>query len=70
MPEHKPVRVEKPWGYELIWAHTGRYVGKILHVRACKHCAHPTALDGRDAVVTVRPAPKLSSPLRAGFRVD
>ena len=34
MPEHKPVRVEKPWGYELIWAHTGRYVGKILHVRA------------------------------------
>ena len=33
MPEHKPVRVEKPWGYELIWAHTGRYVGKVLHVR-------------------------------------
>ena len=33
MPEHKPVRVEKPWGYELIWAHTSRYVGKILHVR-------------------------------------
>ncbi len=27
-------RVEKPWGYELIWAHTDRYVGKLLHVRA------------------------------------
>ena len=26
------VRVKKPWGYELIWAHTGRYAGKILHV--------------------------------------
>lgn len=26
-------RVEKPWGYELIWAHTERYVGKILHVK-------------------------------------
>lgn len=25
-------RVEKPWGYELIWATTDRYVGKILHV--------------------------------------
>lgn len=25
-------RVEKPWGYELIWAHTDRYVGKILHI--------------------------------------
>ncbi|HMA79488.1 MAG TPA: cupin [Candidatus Binatia bacterium] len=25
-------RVEKPWGYELIWAHTDRYVGKVLHI--------------------------------------
>ena len=32
MPAQKPVRVEKPWGYELIWAHTDRYVGKILHI--------------------------------------
>jgi mannose-6-phosphate isomerase-like protein (cupin superfamily) len=31
---HEPVRVEKPWGYELIWAHAERYVGKVLHVRA------------------------------------
>ncbi|RJO66553.1 MAG: cupin domain-containing protein [Myxococcales bacterium] len=27
-------RVSKPWGYEIIWAHTDRYVGKILHVNA------------------------------------
>ena len=27
-------RVDKPWGYELIFAHTDRYVGKILHVDA------------------------------------
>lgn len=33
MPE-VPYRVEKPWGYELIWARTERYVGKILHVKA------------------------------------
>jgi mannose-6-phosphate isomerase len=26
------VRVEKPWGYELHWAHTDRYVGKVIHV--------------------------------------
>lgn len=25
-------RVEKPWGYELIFAATDHYVGKILHV--------------------------------------
>lgn len=24
--------IEKPWGYEIIWAHTDRYVGKILHI--------------------------------------
>lgn len=25
--------MEKPWGYELIWAHTKDYVGKILFVK-------------------------------------
>jgi mannose-6-phosphate isomerase len=33
MPE-VPYKVDKPWGYELIWARTDRYVGKILHVKA------------------------------------
>jgi quercetin dioxygenase-like cupin family protein len=27
-----PKRVDKPWGYEIWWARTERYVGKILHV--------------------------------------
>jgi mannose-6-phosphate isomerase-like protein (cupin superfamily) len=31
----RPVRrVDKPWGYELVFAHTDRYVGKLLHVEA------------------------------------
>jgi mannose-6-phosphate isomerase len=30
----EPRRVEKPWGYELVWAHTDVYVGKVLFVRA------------------------------------
>ena len=25
-------RVDKPWGHELIWAVTDRYVGKVLHI--------------------------------------
>ena len=29
-----PRRVEKPWGWELIWADTESYVGKLLFVRA------------------------------------
>jgi len=27
-----PRRIEKPWGYEIWWAVTDQYVGKILHV--------------------------------------
>lgn len=28
------ITVPKPWGHETIWAHTDRYVGKILHINA------------------------------------
>ena len=27
-------RIEKPWGYELHWAKTESYVGKVIHVIA------------------------------------
>ena len=33
-PKAQPQRVEKPWGYELWWAETPHYAGKILHVDA------------------------------------
>ena len=26
-------KVPKPWGHEIWWAHTDKYVGKILHVK-------------------------------------
>lgn len=29
---HSPQRTEKPWGYELLYAHTDQYVGKVLHI--------------------------------------
>jgi mannose-6-phosphate isomerase len=28
------VKVPKPWGHEIIWAKSDRYVGKILHINA------------------------------------
>lgn len=40
-----PYRVDKPWGYELIWARTGRYVGKILHIEP----GHVLSLQYHDA---------------------
>lgn len=27
-------KILKPWGFELIWAKTNHYVGKILHIKA------------------------------------
>ena len=35
-PGALPRRVDKPWGHELIWAHTDRYVGKILVIETGK----------------------------------
>jgi mannose-6-phosphate isomerase len=32
MADYSATRVEKPWGYEIWYAHTDRYAGKILHV--------------------------------------
>ena len=32
MPKSPVRRVDKPWGYERIWAQTSRYVGKVLHI--------------------------------------
>jgi len=29
-----PRRVEKPWGWELIWAESDEYAGKLLFIRA------------------------------------
>jgi mannose-6-phosphate isomerase len=30
----EPTKVEKPWGWELIWAHADAYLGKVLFIRA------------------------------------
>jgi len=29
---HDVKKVDKPWGYEIWWAHTPKYVGKVLHI--------------------------------------
>ena len=31
-----PRRVDKPWGHEVIWAWTDRYVGKLLVIETGK----------------------------------
>ncbi len=34
MPPEEARRVDKPWGHELIWTHTDRYVGKLIVIEA------------------------------------
>jgi mannose-6-phosphate isomerase len=36
MPQPEARRVDKPWGHERIWAHTDRYVGKVLVIEPGK----------------------------------
>lgn len=31
---HQGERIDKPWGYEIVWAKTKDYVGKVLFVKA------------------------------------
>ena len=33
-PQKAALRVDKPWGYELLFARTDRYAGKILFIRS------------------------------------
>ncbi len=33
-------RVDKPWGHEVIWAHTERYVGKTLVIEAGRRLSY------------------------------
>lgn len=33
MAEFQPVRIEKPWGHELVWARAEGYVGKVIAIR-------------------------------------
>lgn len=33
MDDKLPRKTEKPWGYELLWAHTPKYVGKLIFVK-------------------------------------
>ncbi len=39
-PTSEIERVEKPWGYELIWAKTAKYAAKILHLDKDKRLSY------------------------------
>ena len=46
-------RVEKPWGHELIWAHTDRYVGKLLVIETGKRLSLQKHLKKDESIFVV-----------------
>jgi mannose-6-phosphate isomerase-like protein (cupin superfamily) len=47
-------RVEKPWGYELRWAITDRYLGKLIHVDAGKSLSLQYHVQKDEAILVLR----------------
>jgi mannose-6-phosphate isomerase-like protein (cupin superfamily) len=47
-------RVDKPWGHEVIWAHTERYVGKLLVIEAGKRLSLQKHLKKDESIFVVR----------------
>jgi mannose-6-phosphate isomerase-like protein (cupin superfamily) len=33
MKDKLPKKIEKPWGFELLWAHTPQYAGKLIFLK-------------------------------------
>jgi len=47
-------RVDKPWGHELIWAHTDRYVGKLIVIEPGRRLSLQYHERKDEAVLVVR----------------
>src|SRR5262245_64962469 len=47
-------RVEKPWGHELIWAHTERYVGKLIVIEPGKRLSLQKHLRKDESIYVIR----------------
>jgi mannose-6-phosphate isomerase-like protein (cupin superfamily) len=46
-------RVDKPWGHEVIWAHTDRYVGKVLVIEPGKRLSLQKHLQKDESIYVV-----------------
>lgn len=53
-PSEASRRVEKPWGHELIWAHTERYVGKILVIETGKRLSLQYHREKDESLLVIR----------------
>ncbi|MCH2186667.1 cupin [Myxococcota bacterium] len=47
-------RVEKPWGHEIIWAETDRYVGKVISIDPGKRLSLQKHLKKDESVLVIQ----------------
>ena len=47
-------RIDKPWGYELRWAITDRYLGKVIHVDAGRKLSLQYHVQKDEAILVLR----------------
>jgi len=59
-------RVEKPWGHERIWAHTQRYVGKLLVIEPRKRLSLQYHRQKDESILVVRGVLRLHLESAAG----
>jgi mannose-6-phosphate isomerase-like protein (cupin superfamily) len=52
--DQKARRVDKPWGHELIWAHTDRYVGKVISINPGKRLSLQYHEQKDESVLVIR----------------
>jgi mannose-6-phosphate isomerase-like protein (cupin superfamily) len=46
-------RVDKPWGHELIWTHTDRYVGKLIVIEAGRRLSLQKHLHKDESILVI-----------------
>mgnify|MGYP003632523933 CR=1 FL=1 len=57
-------KIEKPWGYEIHWAETDNYVGKLLFINAGPGEIHRFAADSCSVEVIEVSTPHLDDVVR------
>ncbi|MFQ5477093.1 MAG: cupin domain-containing protein [Candidatus Binatia bacterium] len=52
-------RIDKPWGFELVWAHATGYVGKLIHIDAGQALSYQYHRRKEETILVLRGVLKL-----------
>jgi len=50
----RQIKIEKPWGYEIIWAETADYVGKLIHINAGHRLSKQYHVEKEETVYVIK----------------